>query len=86
LRFVIESFDVLGSHWPGAPERGETVTADLDRCAFRPLRRLQNEVANHPPEAAVLIPGDGFGDVVSLICNVERGSRNGIAQAHNCGY
>src|ERR1035438_7045697 len=82
LLFVIESLDVLGGHGPGATESGETVIAHLYGSAFRPFRRLQNEVANHSSEAAVLIPGDGLGEVVGLICNVKRSSHNNImAQA-----
>jgi hypothetical protein len=42
---------------------GETIIAHLDRCAFRSFHRLQDQVADHSSQAAVLIPGDGLGEV-----------------------
>lgn len=46
--------------------------------------RLQNEIPDHFPEAAVQVPGDGLSEVVRLIWNIERGAHNSIiAQPHN---
>lgn len=67
LLFVIESLDVLAGHGRGATEGGKPIITHLNGCAFRPFRRLQNEVANHSSEAAVLIPSDCLGDAVGLI-------------------
>jgi hypothetical protein len=61
LLFISESTDVLGRHRPGAAESGKTIFAHCDSRTCRPIRRLKNQVANHSPQAAVLIPGDRFG-------------------------
>ena len=39
---------------------------------------LQNQITDNLPETTILIPGDGFGEVIRFIRNVYRSAHNVI--------